>query len=313
VLDLGGLSLAVAQHGRVARVVIAAVAGSAPREAGASVLVWHSGQSGTIGGGALEWQAVQAARAMLGAGGAHVDRLSLGPMLGQCCGGAVVLVTEVFDAHALAGLNSDDGLAARRIDGDAPMPLAMRRAVARARDRGFVQGLLWQEGWLAEPLAIAQRPLWIWGAGHVGRALVGVLAPVPDLAITWIDTAEDRFPALVPDGVTCHLAADPGTLVATAPREADHLIVTFSHALDLELCHLLLGHGFGGCGLIGSASKWARFRGRLAGLGHAPERVAQIRCPIGDPALGKHPQAIAIGVAAELMVPRRASAWKERA
>ena len=89
--------------------------------------------------------------------------------------------------------------------------------------------------------------------------------------------------------------------MAGAPQDAEHLILTFSHALALDLCHRLLMHGFRACGLIGSASKWARFRSRLAGLGHAPAQIARIRCPIGDPALGKHPQAIAISVAADLL------------
>ena len=99
-------------------------------------------------------------------------------------------------------------------------------------------------------------------------------------------------------------AAEPTRLVRHAPGMADHLILTFSHALDLDLCHALLGHGFGGCGLIGSATKWARFRSRLAGLGHDPASIARIACPIGDPALGKHPQAIAVGVAAALLSSR---------
>jgi xanthine dehydrogenase accessory factor len=67
------------------------------------------------------------------------------------------------------------------------------------------------------------------------------------------------------------------------------------------LCDALLRHGFGFCGLIGSASKWRRFRTRLGALGHGAEAVARITCPIGDPGLGKEPQAIAIGVAAELL------------
>ena len=90
-------------------------------------------------------------------------------------------------------------------------------------------------------------------------------------------------------------------------------MLTFSHSLDLELCHRLLGHGFRTLGLIGSATKWARFRSRLAALGHAEARIARIRCPIGDPGLGKHPQAIAIGVAADLLGQRSAGqAKKER-
>ena len=146
-------------------------------------------------------------------------------------------------------------------------------------------------------MARAERKVWGWGAGHVGRALVGVLAPLPDVAITWVDVAADRFPVLVPARVTMVPAAEPGRLVALAPTDAEHLILTYSHALDLELCYRLLGHGFTRCGLIGSATKWARFRSRLAALGHSGEAVGRIRCPIGNPALGKHPQAIAVGVA----------------
>ncbi len=141
-----------------------------------------------------------------------------------------------------------------------------------------------------------QKPLWIFGAGHVGRALVAVMAPLPDWAITWVDVADDRFDA-VPDGVMQLVAADPTRVVQHAPEDAHHLILTYSHELDLALCHAVLQHGFASAGLIGSATKWARFRSRLAALGHPPQDIARIACPIGDPALGKHPQALAIGVA----------------
>ena len=142
-----------------------------------------------------------------------------------------------------------------------------------------------------------------WGrpAGGPLGALVGVLAPVPGVAITWVDVDASRFPDAVPAGVTCRAAADPATLVAEAPVGAEHLVLTFSHALDLELCHRLLAHGFARCGLIGSATKWARFRSRLASLGHGAASIARVDCPIGDPRLGKHPQAIALGVATEFL------------
>lgn len=299
--DLRALQAAVAARGRVARVVIASVAGSSPREVGAAMLVWDGGQSGTIGGGALEFQAAAAARVMLAAGGARVSKHALGPDLGQCCGGAVSLVNEVFDAAALDRLAVLDGGTLRRVAGDAPVPLAVTRALARARDRGTVPGLLLADGWVLEPVAAPSRALWVWGAGHVGRAIVGVLAPLPGLALTWVDTDAARFPDEIPDGVAQRVAPDPGALVGDSPRDAEHLILTYSHAIDLDLCHRLLGHGFSACGLIGSATKWARFRARLAGLGHAPSEIARIRCPIGAPGLGKHPQAIAIGVAADIL------------
>jgi xanthine dehydrogenase accessory factor len=308
--DLAALTAAIADHGRVARVVVAEVAGSAPREAGASMLVWTDGQSGTIGGGALEWEALARARGMLAAGGARLDRLPLGPALGQCCGGAVTLLTEVFDR---ATLPEAAPVFARPLDGR-PMPLAVKRLLAAARGQGVLPAPQLVQGWMVEPLAHPDRALWVWGAGHVGRALVAVLAPLPGIAITWVDVAADRFPAAVPPGVTVLPAADPGRLVAHAPLAAEHLVLTYSHALDLELCHRLLGHGFGHLGLIGSRTKWARFRARLGALGHAPAQIARIDCPIGDPGLGKHPQAIAIGVATSVLRrPARIATGQESA
>ncbi len=108
-------------------------------------------------------------------------------------------------------------------------------------------------------------------------------------------------------------AADPAVLADHAPAGAEHLVLTYSHALDLELCHRLLRRGFAACGLIGSATKWARFRARLAALGHEAAAVSRIRCPIGEPGLGKHPQAIALGVAAEMLRARQGAARERRA
>jgi xanthine dehydrogenase accessory factor len=328
-LDLTALAAAVAREGRVARVVVAEAKGSAPREAGAAMLVWEDGQDGTIGGGALEWEAAARARAMLAAsagaeplspipsprgGGeaplpsapARVDRVALGPELQQCCGGAVVLLTEVWDAGRLAALDTAAGMAARPLVAGAAMPLSVLRRLASARGQGRTSGPILADGWAVEPLAVPVRQVWVWGAGHVGRAIVAVLAPLPGLAITWVDTPADRFPGAVPEGVTQVVAADPARLVPHAPPGAEHLILTHSHALDLALCHALLLRGFARCGLIGSATKQARFRRRLAELGHAPAAIARIDCPIGDPALGKHPQAIAISVAAEILGQTRA-------
>lgn len=296
--DLATLTQAVARHGRVARVVIAAHDGSSPRETGAAMLVWDGGQEGTIGGGALEWEATTRARSLLAAGGTRLDRQALGPSLGQCCGGAVTTLTEVYDAATLPTPQS--GTIARSADGR-PLPLAAARLLDRARAQGLRPGPVLLQGWFLEPLAHPTRHLWIWGAGHVGRALVGTIAPLPAVQITWVDVAPDRFPEALPDTVTPLALPDPAQAVPQTPGTAEHLILTYSHALDLELCHRLLAHGFTSCGLIGSATKWARFRSRLSALGHTPEAVARIACPIGDPALGKHPQAIAIGVAAAFL------------
>lgn len=304
----------IAAHGPVVRVVVAETAGSAPREVGAAMHVWAGGQEGTIGGGTLEFQAAGRARRLLAAGeAAALDRLPLGPALGQCCGGAVVLLSERWDAARLR--LADGPLVVRPLPGrgadkaggwaDDGMPLAVRRILTRARGQGVLPPPRLVHGWFIEAVRCPGRPLWVWGAGHVGRAIVATLAPLPDLAITWVDTDAARFPAL-PDGVRQITDADPATRVAEAPVDADHLVLTFSHALDMELCHRLLGHGFSSLGLIGSETKWARFRSRLAALGHGSDQIGRITCPIGDPSFGKHPQAIAIGVAARLLGQRAA-------
>ncbi|MFG5381213.1 xanthine dehydrogenase accessory protein XdhC [Yoonia sp. R2-816] len=146
--------------------------------------------------------------------------------------------------------------------------------------------------------ATPKRPLWIYGAGHVGRAIVHVMDPLPDFEITWVDTHTDRFPETE---VTTLVAKDPAQIVKHAPTDADHLILTYSHDIDLALCHAVLRHEFHSAGLIGSATKWARFKTRLAALGHTPAQISRIACPIGDPRLGKHPQAIALGVATSMI------------
>jgi xanthine dehydrogenase accessory factor len=297
-IDLTALRAACGRHGAVARVVVAALDGSSPREAGASMTVWGDGQEGTIGGGALEWEAAARARDMLAGAAteARLDRIALGPTLGQCCGGSVLLWTEVFRADALPAPVA--GLVAR---GKGEMPLAVRRLLARARGAGLVPATQVVAGWLVEPAALPLREIWVWGAGHVGRALVGVIAPLPGVRVTWIDSGAERFPAAIPDGVVPRAAANPARLADLAPTGAEHFVMTYSHALDLEICHRLLSRGFGALGLIGSLTKRARFRSRLQHLGHPDALISRIVCPIGEPALGKHPQAIAVGVAARLL------------
>lgn len=300
-LDLLALRQAVADHGPLIRVLVVGTAGSAPREAGTSMLVWDGGQDGTIGGGTLEWEAVRHAREMLATGKSRALRtIALGPTLGQCCGGSVTLAWE---GHG---------------PGDLPPFLPYPREIvagAAAPSLDWIAGQLarWQDGdppvehdgWLVEGAPLPRRPLWIWGAGHVGRALVQVLSPLPDWDITWADIGPERFPE-VPE-VTVIPATDLPRLAAHVPEDAEHLIVTLSHETDLALCHALLTRGFAACGLIGSATKWARFRSRLRLLGHDEARISRIACPIGDPALGKHPQAIAVGVAAALLKVGRAA------
>ena len=304
--DLEALTEAVKTHGKVTRVVISAIKGSSPREVGAAMLVWKDGQSGTIGGGTLEYQAADAARTQNAP--ACLTHYALGPDMGQCCGGAVSLLSEIYDIQSLKTLN--DTVIARSATGG-EMPISIKRCLATARSQGIAIEPQMIDGWMVEPVHKPTRNFWIWGAGHVGRAMVDVLSPLPDLSITWVDTGPRRFPDWVPVGVTVVPVARPANLVRNAPRDAEHLVLTYSHNLDLELCNRLLLHDFRFAGLIGSVTKWARFRSRLATLGHPAERISRITCPIGDTALGKHPQMIAVGVAAQVLRPAQQNEWKK--
>ncbi len=282
------------------RVVVAGQRGSAPRESGTVMLVNAEGQSGTIGGGALEYKALEVARAMLGKPFAReLLDMPLGPALGQCCGGSVKVLVESF----ANGLPELEGIYARPVaSGAVPEipPLRVQKTLREMRSGVAARGIVLVDGWLVEPLAQDKTPLWIYGAGHVGRALVSVLSELP-FTITWVDTDRARFPETLPEQVDMLVAGDPARVVKHAPEEAVHLVLTYSHALDFEICHAVLSRGFGALGVIGSDTKRARFMKRLRQAGVDPSRM---QCPIGDRSLGKEPMAIAVGVAAALLQQR---------
>ena len=304
------LAQKIAAHGPICRVVVVDAKGSTPREAGTAMLVWANGQFGTIGGGTLEYDATLTARRMLSEGQAQLMAAKpLGPALGQCCGGAVTLLWEVFETANLPDQVGIDGFFIRPVSTDAMAEIPP--ALLRQGRRPEAEEILHLNGWIAERLIHPQIPVWIYGGGHVGRALAVVLAPLPEFDVTLIDTSADRLPDPMPEGVTPLVATNPLHLVPHAPANAHHLIMTFSHGLDLDLCHALLGIKTDFIGLIGSQTKWVRFRKRLAALGHSLADANRITCPIGDPGLGKHPQEIAIGVAGSLIRARQRQITRE--
>jgi xanthine dehydrogenase accessory factor len=306
----------------VVRIVLATVRGSAPREPGVGMLVAASGVQGTIGGGQLEWEALAAARALLEARGvpALMQRIVLGADRGQCCGGVVEVWLERYTRANLglleaANLAAERGAAVllstisrtgveRRIrcDGgaDTETDQLLRAPYARAipRIRRNAAG----EATLLERLDNVLPPLWLYGAGHVGQALARILTQLP-LQLTWIDSRAEHFPAQIPAAVQVLHSADPVTSVVAAPAGARFLVMTHSHPLDYALCRAILTRGdFAWAGLIGSKSKAARFRSRLARDGLAGEAVARLICPIGIGGIAsKWPAAIAVGVAAQVM------------
>ncbi len=159
---------------------------------------------------------------------------------------------------------------------------------------------------LRQQLTQAGHLLALFGGGHVGRALIHALSPLP-FALTWVDSRDGIFPPDVPAGVVCE-HSDPvhGAVRDLAPGSAV-LIMSFSHAEDLDvLAECLLRQRRQGdlrwVGLIGSNTKWAKFQHRLAERGFAEAEWAQVACPIGLPGIvGKQPAVIAAAVAAQLL------------
>jgi len=229
-------------------VTVAEIRGSTPRAAGAKMLVTAEKSSGSIGGGELEFKALELAQALLVPGSQpRLQTLPLGTTLEDTGSGAATLLFEPFGS----------------IDFD----------------------------------------IVLYGAGHVGKALVTVLGGVP-CRITWIDSRTEQFPAQVPANVAIEIHDCPEQTVAQAPPGCYFLVMTHRHELDLRLSERILARGnFRYFGLIGSARKREQFEQRLLQAGMTPEHLQRMICPIGIAGIkGKQPAEIAIAVAAELLL-----------
>lgn len=282
----------------VVRILVADHKGSVPRETGCSMLCTATGQFGTIGGGALEYLAVAHARKMMAAGKCcQLKTIPLGPALSQCCGGSVKLSFETFTSDNVPKVT---GYYSRALT-ERPASLRVARHLKALETGAIKPSTQLIDGYLFEEVSEPKQPLWIYGAGHVGRAIIAAIHGLP-FEITWIDTADTRYPYPLPDDVSILIAKAPAQVVKHAPREAIHLVLTYSHTLDLEICNAVLARRHKMLGLIGSKTKRVRFTKRLTELGHTANAIAQMHCPIGDPNLGKHPKSIAIGVAAQLLL-----------
>ncbi|MGK8888404.1 xanthine dehydrogenase accessory protein XdhC [Burkholderia gladioli] len=154
----------------------------------------------------------------------------------------------------------------------------------------------------------------LFGAGHVGHALVALLAHLPCL-VQWVDTRDECFPDEVPPNVQPEPTDTPDAVVDAAPPGSCFLVMTHNHALDFALAERILRRDdFAYFGMIGSRTKRVKFERRLIDRGVAPERVADMVCPIGVSGIvDKAPPAIAVAVCAELLQARNgaARAWRK--
>jgi len=297
---------AIAAEQPAVLVTVAEAKGSTPREAGAKMLVKSAGIVGSIGGGQLELLAIDAARRMMAeeADRPELMRYSLGPDLGQCCGGAVRLLLEPLskiDRRWLTQWQTQSANPETRFLTTASSGGKSWVEADEVRDGAWIveTGKGWQ---VIEAVRRRSRPLWLFGAGHVGRALAKVVAELP-FDVTWLDSRFDGFPAEIPAGVRHVVAPRLAETVDEAPPATLFLVLTHSHQLDLEICDRVLQRGdFAFLGLIGSATKKARFLGALKGRGHGVSVLERLVCPIGLAQIpGKQPMAIAVATAAQLL------------
>ena len=229
-------------------VTVVQTEGSAPRDAAAKMVVTTAQTHDSIGGGNLEFQAIDQARALLDKGvpATQSHTISLGKDLSQCCGGKVTLLLECFPP--------------------------------------------------------CQFNIALFGAGHVGKALVAILSQLP-CRVRWVDAREDIFPQTPAANIQTASMQNPFAAVRDCPQEAYYLVMTHSHEIDFELCEAILTRGDSRyCGLIGSRSKGAKFRSRLKKKGFTKPELARLTCPIGLESIpGKSPMEVAVSVAGQLL------------
>lgn len=336
-------------------VTVAGAKGSVPREPGAKIVVTADRLFGTIGGGHLEWKATEIARRVLGGDDVEaLQRFPLGASLGQCCGGLAHLLFEPVAGapawlEAIAALRGDASVVVTRVRsaagsdklivtaassrgtlGDSALDIA---ATAAARTL-LIDGAPTQLREIAtgetsatclfDPLRPCDWHVVLFGAGHVGQAVVRALADLP-CRITWVDSRDAAFPLDVPAHTTVVATDVPEAEVDAAPAGAFFLVMTHSHPLDQALTERILRRtDFAYFGLIGSASKRRQFERRLRERGVSAGQLKTMTCPIGLPGIDdKRPAVIAIAVAAELLQtyearrtraaePETSAAWSGR-
>ncbi len=318
-----------------ALVSVAAADGSTPREAGAKMIVTADGIHGTIGGGNLELKAIEAARAMLDEDGAapRIVHFALGPSLGQCCGGNATLLAEpVATGDWVAALKTAAAAGATAalvtvVEGAAPgektvvtendasgslgeaAAAAAKQALGAVPTARLVEDPASGAKLFVESFGPPDMNVVLFGAGHVGRAIVQVLSGL-SCRVTWIDDRAEQFPAEPPANVETVLSDAPYYEVEEAPPGSFFLLMTHSHDLDYRIAERILKRGdFRYFGMIGSDTKRRRFEAAMRRRGMTDQQLARMTSPIGIAGItAKRPADIAVAVAAELLLLRDAPA-----
>ena len=308
---------------RVVLVTVAGIRGSAPREVGAKMIVTSGETIGTIGGGQLEFQCTRIAADMLGRDEAPALRkFPLGSAMGQCCGGVVDILFEPISSRLPAWLRDLRALHGQREPAVVVTRLAggAGKCVVTASDvfgeagpelgdivesarEGLAAGRRAHRcgDWFYEDVVGSDFNIAVFGAGHVGAAIVRSLSTL-DCNVRWIDSRRNAFRA-PPGNVRTIETPDPALEVAAMPPSSCYLVMTHSHAIDFAICDRILRRSdIVYCGLIGSLSKRRRFEKRFRASGMQERDLERLVCPIGVEGIsGKKPAEIAIAATAELL------------
>lgn len=268
-------------------ITLVAISGSAPREAGAKMLVWNGAQAGTIGGGELEFRLSKLAKEMLELSTVQpvLQDFPLGPLLGQCCGGFVTAMLEPLKEHCFG----DEKMSAQTC-----LQSGEKKLITVNDDNAEII-ICANQKYVIEPPRHKPTSIYLFGAGHIGSAVAKILLDM-DVDLHWIDNRPEMADLV-------QVCEDPIQQAKQAPDNALFVIVTHSHDLDYKLCRCILAKSqIRFCGLIGSDTKKARFIQRLQKDGISEKQIGQLTCPVGlDGIGGKHPTEIAVAIAGQLL------------
>ena len=316
-----------------ALVTVLETTGSAPREVGSRMVVTTETSTDTIGGGNLEFHAIERARELL-TNSEEPKRFNeffgLGITMNQCCGGAVRLLYEVFDEHAsgpirealdhadhsaslflVSPLKPSVNLPTQVVSwrGNTSLPNAVKSAIDDLLQKNEISSKLVKqdsEEWFVSRLDENHIPLALFGAGHVGKAVIHALENLP-FQIFWVDERAAMFPTAVPANTQPVVVNNTLEGLEQIPANALYLIMTHNHGLDYQLClKIFQSENFAWLGLIGSKTKRFRFEKRFLQDGIGKGQLQHLVCPIGLPNLpGKSPAVIAASVTVQLLEARQ--------
>ena len=319
---LDAMLAALARGERVTLCSVLASSGSAPRGAGAKMAVFEDGSTlGTIGGGAVERLSGLRALEAMKSGKNELGSYALHPSdvndIGMICGGRVTVYFQLFSPQAAADIavlrrwrekldESVDLWLLLTLEGERVREFRVltRGELPQERREDFTTRALWRDGLYIEPLARAGR-VYIFGGGHVGCALVPVLASVGFRVTMYDDRAAlakpERYPSA--DAVICGSFADISARVQLTADDYS-VVMTPGHQADYEILTQVLRSEATYIGCIGSRGKVAKTRERLLSDGFDEREIARIHAPIGLPILAETPEEIAVSVAAEMIEHR---------